>query len=92
MLWAESLARTQAGDTDARAAVDSAYEIAMATDAPLEHAIAALARAKVLAAIRADDAVLAAHEATRELAALGMSADGWSRVFDLALADVRVSS
>ena len=72
--------------------IDAAYEIAIATDAPLEHAIAALARAKVLAALGTDDAVLAADEAARELDALGLTADGWSRVFDLALDEITVSS
>ena len=45
-LWAESFVRTQQGRPDARAAIDAAYEIAVATDAPLEHTIAALAGAR----------------------------------------------
>ena len=92
VLWAESLAGTQAGDPEARGPIDAAYEIAMGTDAPLEHAVAALARARVLAALNTDDAALAADEAARELDALGITAAGWSRVFDLALAEVSVSS
>ena len=92
MLWAESLARTQAQAPDARVPVDAAYDIARATDAPLEHAIAALARSKVLAALGTDDAVLAADESARELEALGLAAEGWSRVFDLALAEVSIAS
>jgi tetratricopeptide (TPR) repeat protein len=92
VLWAESLARTQAHLPDARDPIDAAYDIAMATDAPLEHAIAALARAKVLVALDTDDAVLAQDEAARELEALGLTADGWCRVFDLALAELSVSS
>ncbi len=92
VLWAESLARTQAQAPDAREPIDAAYDIARATDAPLEHAIAALARAKVLAVLATDDAVLAADESARELEALGLSADGWSRVFDLALAEVSIVS
>ena len=58
-LWAESLVRTQQGAPDAQGPIDAAYKIAMATDAPLEHAIAALARSKVLTAlgaVGADDA------------------------------------
>ena len=47
-LWSEAFVRTQQGAPDARDPVDAAYEIATATDAPLEHAIASLARSKVL--------------------------------------------
>ena len=61
-----SCARSRARPTRA-APIDAAYEIATATDAPLEHAIAALARAKVLAALGADDADAAADEADRQL-------------------------
>ena len=57
-----SCARSRARPTRA-APVDAAYEIATATDAPLEHAIAALARAKVLAALGTDDADDAADDA-----------------------------
>ena len=92
MLWADSLARTQLGAADARAPIDAAYDIAMATDAPLEHAIATLARAKVLAALETDDSASATEEAARLLSTLGLTAEGWSRVFDLALAEVSVSS
>ena len=84
-LWAESFARTQLGAADAREPVDAAYEIATATDAPLEHAIAALARSKVLSALGADDAPDAMLDADCRLELLGLTADGWARVFDLAL-------
>jgi class 3 adenylate cyclase/tetratricopeptide (TPR) repeat protein/CheY-like chemotaxis protein len=89
-LWGEGFVRTQEGAPGARDPIDAAYEIAIATDAPLEHAIAAMARSKVLAALGADDALEAAAEATRKLDDLGLTADGWARVFDLALADVSV--
>jgi tetratricopeptide (TPR) repeat protein len=91
-LWAESLIRIQRGAPDARDPIDAAYELATGTDAPLEHAIAALARSKVLAALGTADADEAAETAASHLAAVGLSADGWSRVFDLALADVSVPS
>jgi tetratricopeptide (TPR) repeat protein len=89
-LWAQSFARTQQAAPDARGPVDAAYEIATATDAPLEHAIAALARAKVLAALATDDAADAAADSDGKLDALGLTADGWARVFDLALANISV--
>jgi class 3 adenylate cyclase/tetratricopeptide (TPR) repeat protein len=89
-LWSEAFVRTQRGAADAREPVDAAYEIAFATDAPLEHAIAALARSKVLRALGTDDAAEGAEEADRRLAELGLTCDGWVRVFDLALADVSV--
>jgi hypothetical protein len=92
MLWSDAFVRTQRGAPDAREPVDAAYEIAFATDAPLEHAIAALARSKVLRALGADDAATAADEAEHQLAELGLTCDGWARVFDLALVDVNVPS
>jgi hypothetical protein len=91
-LWAEGFARTQQGAPDARGPVDAAYEIAIATDAPLEHAVAALARSKVLDALRTDDAGDAAADAAHKLDALGLTFDGWARVFDVALVDVGVPS
>jgi hypothetical protein len=87
-LWAESFVRTQQGRPDARDAIDAAYEIAVRTDAPLEHAIAALARARVLEALRTDDADAAAADAGDQLERLGLTFEGWLRIFDLALADV----
>jgi hypothetical protein len=87
-LWAEGLVYAQTGDGDARASVDAAHAIATATDARLEHAIAALARAKVLAAFDDPDAVAVAGDAQRQLDGLGITADGWARVFDEALAGV----
>jgi len=89
-LWGEGFVRTQEGAPVARVPIDAAYEIAMTTDAPLEHAIAALARSKVLAALGTDDALDAAAEATRRLDEIGLAAYGWARVFDLALANVGV--
>ena len=89
-LWAEGFVRTRQGAPDARAVIEAAYEIATATDAPLEHAIAALARAKALAALGADDAADATADAALQLDALGLTADGWSQIFDRALADVTV--
>ncbi|MDQ1509281.1 MAG: hypothetical protein QOG50_1125, partial [Actinomycetota bacterium] len=89
-LWSEAFVRTQQGAPDAREPVDAAYEIAFATDAPLEHAIAALARSKVLGALGTDDAAAAAEEAERRLTDVGLTCDGWARVFDLALVDVSV--
>jgi class 3 adenylate cyclase/tetratricopeptide (TPR) repeat protein len=89
-LWSEAFVRTQQGAPDAREPVDAACEIAFATDAPLEHAIAALARSKLLGALGTDDAGAAAEQADRLLAAVGLTCDGWARVFDLALVDVSV--
>ena len=91
-LWAESFVLTQQGSPDARGPIDAAYEIAMATDAPLEHAISALARAKVLNALSAFDAQDAVDNAALQLDALGLTADGWLRIFDLALAGEKVAS
>jgi hypothetical protein len=87
LLWAEGIVHAQTGG-DARSSVDAANAIAAATDARVEHAIAALARAKVLAAVNDPDAAEAADDATRQLRGLGIAADGWVRVFDDALADV----
>jgi class 3 adenylate cyclase/tetratricopeptide (TPR) repeat protein len=87
LLWAESLAHAQTGG-DARATIGAAQAIAAATDARVEHAIAALARAKVLAALDDRDAAEAADDATRQLRGLGITAEGWVRVFDEALAGV----
>jgi len=91
-LWAQSLTRVQQGAPDARGPIDAASELAAGTDAPLEHAIAALARSKVLAALATADADEAGETAASQLGAVGLTADGWSRVFDLALADVSVPS
>jgi hypothetical protein len=90
--WADAFARTQSNAPDAREPADAAYALAVGTDAPLEHAIAALARARVLAALGTDDADDAADDATMQLDALGLTADGWLRIFDLALAGVSVPS
>jgi tetratricopeptide (TPR) repeat protein len=91
-LWAEAFVRTQRNASDAREPADAAYALAMGTDAPLEHAIAGLARAKVLAALGTGDATDAAEEAALQLDALGLTCEGWLRIFDLALAGVSVSS
>ena len=89
-LWSEAFVRTQQGRPDAREPVDAAYEIAIATDAPLEHAISALARSKVLGVLGTGDAASAAEDADQRLGELGLTCDGWARVFDLALVDVSV--
>jgi hypothetical protein len=51
-----------------------------------------LARSKVLTALGAVGADDATETAESLLEEVGLAADGWSRVFDLALADVRVPS
>jgi class 3 adenylate cyclase/tetratricopeptide (TPR) repeat protein len=85
-LWAEGFTQVQLGDVDsARGSVDAAYAIAAATDARLEHAIAALARAQFATALDDDDAAELRDDARRQLDALGLNADGWSRVFAEAL-------
>jgi class 3 adenylate cyclase/tetratricopeptide (TPR) repeat protein len=89
-MWAESLVHAQRGDGEARPAVDAAHALATETDARLEHAIAALARAKVLAAIGDDDAAAAAEDAQRQFASLDLTGAGWATAFDTALTNVRV--
>lgn len=84
--WAESAARFQSGTGDARAPIEAAHVIATGTDAPLEHAVAALARARALDALGAADSHDALVDARRQLDALRITGDGWSRVFDLAFA------
>jgi class 3 adenylate cyclase/tetratricopeptide (TPR) repeat protein len=88
-MWAESLVDAQTGDRDARASVDAAHAMATSTDARLEHAIAALARARVLAAIDDPAAPDAAEDARRQCATLAISGAGWARIFDEALTNVR---
>jgi tetratricopeptide (TPR) repeat protein len=87
-LWAEALVQMQTGEGDARASVDAAHAIATATDARLEHAIAALARAKVLTALREPDASEVDEDARRQLEGMGVTGSGWARVFDDALETV----
>jgi hypothetical protein len=84
--WAEACARFRSGAGDARAPVEAAHAIATGTDAPLEHAIGAHVRALVLEAMRTDDAATVRADADRQLAELGINADGWSRLFRVALA------
>jgi hypothetical protein len=84
-LWAESMARAQNHEGDARAPVDAAHAIATSTDAPLEHAIAALARASVLEALGDAEAEDVRRDAQRQLDTLRISGRGWSRLFDGAL-------
>jgi len=92
-LWAEGFVQLQLGDFDsARGSIDAAYAIAAATDARLEHAIAALARAYVGTALGDDNAEELRDDARRQLDALGLTADGWSRVFTGALAGVPAES
>ena len=88
-LWAEALVHVQTGSGDGRGSVDAAHAIATATDARLEHAIAALARASVLEALGDAEATGARDDAERQLATLQISANGWRRVFDLALEGVQ---
>jgi ATP/maltotriose-dependent transcriptional regulator MalT len=87
-LWAESIVHAQGDTGEALAIVDAAHAMATATDARLEHAIAALARAKVFGALGAPDAIELAEDARRQFAGLGLTGDGWIEVFDAALADV----
>ena len=84
-LWAESLVHVQTGLGDGRGSVDAAHAIATATDARLEHAIAALARAYVLRALGDAEADAAHDDAERQLDSLHITGEGWRRVFDLAL-------
>ncbi len=88
-LWAESLVHVQTGSGDGRGSVDAAHAIATATDARLEHAIAALARAHVLDALDDTDAGAAHEDANRQLASLNVSGAGWHTIFELALEGVR---
>jgi hypothetical protein len=83
-LWAESAAQFQLTG-DGRAAVEAAHAIAITTDALLEHALAAHARAHVLEAMQAGEAEDVRADANRQLDALGISATGWTTVFRLAL-------
>jgi hypothetical protein len=87
-LWAESLVHVQTGSGDGRGSVDAAHAIATATDARLEHAIAALARAHILEALGDDDAAAAHEDAQRQLDSLEVSGAGWHRIFELALEGV----
>jgi class 3 adenylate cyclase/tetratricopeptide (TPR) repeat protein len=88
-LWAEAVVHVQTGSGDGRGSVDAAHAIATATDARLEHAIAALARASVLEVLEDDEAGPARVDAERQLDSLGVTGDGWRQVFDLALAGVQ---
>ncbi len=88
-LWAESLVHVQTGSGDGRGSVDAAHAIATATDARLEHAIAALARACVVEALGEDDASATREDAERQLASLQITGEGWRRVFEVALEGVR---
>ena len=83
-LWAESLVHAQTGG-DARASVDAAHAITIATDARVDQAMAALARACVLDALGDAEADAAGRDANRQLTALELRGEGWRRVFHLAL-------
>ncbi len=87
-LWAESLVHVQTGSGDGRGSVDAAHAIATATDARLEHAIAALARACVLEVLGDEEASEARDDAERQLSSLHIAGTGWRRVFELALEGV----
>jgi class 3 adenylate cyclase/tetratricopeptide (TPR) repeat protein len=87
-LWAEALVHVQTGSGDGRGSVDAAHAIATVTDARLEHAIAALARASVLEALGDDEADDVRVDAERQLASLEISGAGWRLVFERSLAGV----
>jgi class 3 adenylate cyclase/tetratricopeptide (TPR) repeat protein len=84
-LWAEALVHVLTGSGDGRGSVDAAQAIAIATDARLEHAIAALVRASVLAALGADEVSEARDDAERQLESIGVTGEGWRTLFDVAL-------
>jgi tetratricopeptide (TPR) repeat protein len=84
-LWAEALVQVLTGSGDGRGSVDAAQAIAIATDARLEHAIAALVRSYVLTALGADEAADARDDAERQLESIGVSGEGWRTMFDVAL-------
>ena len=88
-LWAESLVHVQTGSGDGRGSVDAAHAIATATDARLEHAIAALARATVLDTLGDPEAGEVREDAELQLAAMHLTGAGWRRVFNAALEGVR---
>jgi len=84
-LWAEALVHVLTGSGDGRGSVDAAQAIAIATDARLEHAIAALVRSYVLAALGAEEAADAREDAERQLESIQVTGDGWRTMFDVAL-------
>jgi class 3 adenylate cyclase/tetratricopeptide (TPR) repeat protein len=90
-LWAESLVHVQTRSGDGRGSVDAAHAIATATDARLEHAIAALARAYVFESLADPAAAETREDAERQLTSLNISGEGWRRVFELALAGVEIA-
>ncbi len=90
-LWAESLVHVQTGSGDGRGSADAAHAIATATDARLEQAIAALARAHILEALADDEAEATRDDAERQLDSLQITGDGWRRVFALAFEGVQVA-
>jgi hypothetical protein len=86
------LVQAQKGnEAEARGAVDAAHAIATATDARLEQAMTALARALVIKGL-GDDAEDEEIDAERQCSALGVSGAGWRRVFDLALEPITLPS
>jgi tetratricopeptide (TPR) repeat protein len=84
-LWAEALVHVLTGSGDGRGSVDAAQAIAIATDARLEHAIAALVRSYVLAALGAEEAEEAREDAERQLESIQITGAGWRTMFDVAL-------
>jgi thioredoxin-like negative regulator of GroEL len=83
--WGEGFARLQQGEVDSGiAALDEAFDLAAATDSVVDQAIAALALAVGLAAVGDARAEPARADANRRLRALGISGEGWERVFTLA--------
>jgi class 3 adenylate cyclase/tetratricopeptide (TPR) repeat protein len=91
-LWAEALVQVLTGSGDGRGSVDAAQAIAIATDARLEHAIAALVRSYVLAALGADEADDARDDAERQLESIRITGEGWRTMFDVALDGARTEA
>jgi class 3 adenylate cyclase/tetratricopeptide (TPR) repeat protein len=91
-LWAEALVQVLTGSGDGRGSVDAAQAMAIATDARLEHAIAALVRSYILAALGAEEAQDARVDAERQLESIQISGEGWCTMFDVALDGVPTTS
>ncbi len=84
--WATGFAFAQQGlTTDAVAALDEAHAIAFATDARVDRAIASLARARAYEHLGVAAAHEAQNEANLQLHALGITAEGWDKLFGYAL-------
>jgi class 3 adenylate cyclase/tetratricopeptide (TPR) repeat protein len=79
---AHLLCRSADGDRSAAADWDELVETVDATDDRVVRAIAALARARGLAALGSPDAAAAADEAGDRLQQLDLRAEGWQAIFD----------